>query len=70
MDDTQTLDLFTPDNGDDAAPIEQHASQAYLGYAVSTVKSRVQRARGLHGRRAHARGVTFEAVCRSVLPPQ
>ena len=40
MDDTQTLDLFTPDNGDDAAPIEQHASQAYLGYAVSTVKSR------------------------------
>ena len=40
MDDTQTLDLFTPDNGDDAAPIERHASQAYLGYAVSTVKSR------------------------------
>jgi len=38
--DTKTLDLFTPDNGDDAAPIEQHASQAYLGYAVSTVKSR------------------------------
>ncbi len=38
--DTQTLDLFTPDNGDDAAPIERHASQAYLGYAVSTVKSR------------------------------
>jgi topoisomerase-4 subunit A len=40
MDDTKTLDLFTPDNGDDAAPIERHASQAYLGYAVSTVKSR------------------------------
>src|SRR5437763_1667520 len=38
--DTDTLDLFTPDNGDDAAPIESHASQAYLGYAVSTVKSR------------------------------
>jgi topoisomerase IV subunit A len=38
--DTQTLDLFTPDNGEDAAPIEQHASQAYLGYAVSTVKAR------------------------------
>src|SRR5258708_4597019 len=40
MDDSQTLDLFTPDNGDQAAPIEQHASHAYLGYAVSTVKSR------------------------------
>jgi topoisomerase-4 subunit A len=40
MDDTQTLDLFTPENGDDAAPIERHASQAYLGYAVSTVKAR------------------------------
>src|SRR5256884_9567720 len=40
MDDTLTGDLFTPDNGDEAAPIEQHASQAYLGYAVSTVKSR------------------------------
>ncbi len=39
-DDTKTLDLFTPDNGDEAAPIEQHASHAYLGYAVSTVKSR------------------------------
>jgi topoisomerase IV subunit A len=38
--DTKTLDLFTPDSGDDAAPIEQHASHAYLGYAVSTVKSR------------------------------
>src|SRR6266852_2260823 len=40
MDDTQTLDLFTPDNGEEAAPIEQHASHAYLGCAVSTVKSR------------------------------
>jgi topoisomerase IV subunit A len=40
MDDTKTLDLFSPDNGDDAAPIERHASQAYLGYAVSTVKAR------------------------------
>ncbi len=38
--DTQTPDLFTPANGDDAAPIERHASQAYLGYAVSTVKAR------------------------------
>jgi len=38
--DTHTRDLFTPENGDDAAPIEQHASQAYLGYAVSTVKAR------------------------------
>ena len=38
--DTHTLDLFTPENGDDAAPIERHASQAYLGYAVSTVKAR------------------------------
>ncbi|HZQ72180.1 MAG TPA: DNA gyrase subunit A, partial [Burkholderiales bacterium] len=38
--DTQTLDLFHPDNGDEAAPIEQHASHAYLGYAVSTVKAR------------------------------
>src|SRR5258706_2481276 len=40
MDDTKTFDLFTPDNGDESAPIEQHASHAYLGYAVSTVKSR------------------------------
>ena len=38
--DDRTLDLFSPDNGDDAAPIERHASKAYLGYAVSTVKSR------------------------------
>ncbi len=38
--DTLTPDLFTPENGEDAAPIENYASQAYLGYAVSTVKSR------------------------------
>src|SRR3954470_5977241 len=39
--DDRTGDLFTPaDAGDEAAPIEQHASHAYLGYAVSTVKSR------------------------------
>src|SRR5881227_1907248 len=40
MDDTLTGDLFTPDEGAEAAPIEQHASHAYLGYAVSTVKAR------------------------------
>jgi topoisomerase-4 subunit A len=40
MDDNRTGDLFTPDSGDEAAPIEQHASHAYLGYAVSTVKAR------------------------------
>jgi topoisomerase-4 subunit A len=39
--DTRTPDLFSPqDGGEDAAPIEQHASHAYLGYAVSTVKAR------------------------------
>ncbi|HWA37273.1 MAG TPA: DNA topoisomerase IV subunit A [Burkholderiales bacterium] len=38
--DNLTPDLFPPDGGDDAAPIEQHASHAYLGYAVSTVKAR------------------------------
>ena len=38
--DTRTPDLFTPDGGDDSSPIEQHASHAYLGYAVSTVKAR------------------------------
>ena len=38
--DNPTRDLFTPDNGDEAAPIDQHASHAYLGYAVSTVKAR------------------------------
>src|SRR5262245_10135115 len=37
--DDRTADLFTT-NGDDSAPIEQHASHAYLGYAVSTVKAR------------------------------
>src|SRR5207245_1207128 len=40
MEDTKTLDLFAPDGGDEAAPIEEHASHAYLGYAVSTVKAR------------------------------
>src|ERR1700741_4875379 len=39
--DTRTPDLFAPpETGDDAAPIERHAAQAYLGYAVSTVKAR------------------------------
>jgi topoisomerase-4 subunit A len=38
--DTLTPDFFTKENGDEGAPIEQHASHAYLGYAVSTVKSR------------------------------
>ena len=40
--DDRTLDLFPggDDDGEDAAPIERHASQAYLGYAVSTVKAR------------------------------
>ena len=38
--DDRTGDLFVSENGDDAAPIERHASQAYLGYAVSTVKAR------------------------------
>jgi topoisomerase-4 subunit A len=38
--DDRTPDLFLNENGDDHAPIAQHASQAYLGYAVSTVKSR------------------------------
>ena len=38
--DDRTPDLFMQENGDDAAPIERHASHAYLGYAVSTVKSR------------------------------
>ena len=40
--DDRTLDLFTgsDDDGEDASPIERHASKAYLGYAVSTVKSR------------------------------
>ena len=38
--DDRTGDLFTNNGGDDAAPIEEHASHAYLGYAVSTVKAR------------------------------
>src|SRR5919198_1773835 len=38
--DDRTGDLFPPDTGDEAMPIEQHASHAYLGYAVSTVKAR------------------------------
>src|SRR5262245_33879119 len=38
--DDRTGDLFVRDEGDEAAPIERHASQAYLGYAVSTVKAR------------------------------
>ncbi|MEW6689985.1 MAG: DNA topoisomerase IV subunit A [Pseudomonadota bacterium] len=38
--DDRTGDLFVQENGDEAAPIERHASQAYLGYAVSTVKAR------------------------------
>src|SRR3954451_9183442 len=40
--DTRTPDLFSGggDDGDETAPIEQHASHAYLGYAVSTVKAR------------------------------
>jgi topoisomerase-4 subunit A len=38
--DDRTPDLFLSENGDDASPIERHASQAYLGYAVSTVKAR------------------------------
>ncbi|HXI37160.1 MAG TPA: DNA gyrase subunit A, partial [Burkholderiales bacterium] len=39
--DERTGNLFPPeDGGSEAAPIEEHASHAYLGYAVSTVKSR------------------------------
>ena len=39
--DDRTLDLFSGgEDGEDAVPIERHASQAYLGYAVSTVKAR------------------------------
>ena len=38
--DDRTPDLFVNENGDDSSPIEKHASQAYLGYAVSTVKAR------------------------------
>ena len=39
MDDTRTPDLFDDDNDENIAPIESHASQAYLSYAVSTVKA-------------------------------
>ena len=38
-------DLFSTDAGDDSAPIEQHASQAYLGYAVSTVGFELEQVR-------------------------
>src|SRR6188474_2436415 len=38
--DTRTPDLFTPAGAAATAPTKQHASHAYLGYAVSTVKSR------------------------------
>jgi topoisomerase-4 subunit A len=40
MDDTLTRDLFEDDSDENVAPIESHASQAYLSYAVSTVKAR------------------------------
>jgi topoisomerase-4 subunit A len=41
MDDKLTGDLFGGDEGDNGgSPIESHASQAYLSYAVSTVKAR------------------------------
>ena len=41
MDDTLTRDLFDGGEADEnAAPIESHASHAYLSYAVSTVKAR------------------------------
>jgi topoisomerase-4 subunit A len=40
MDDTLTRDLFEGDGDENIAPIESHASQAYLSYAVSTVKAR------------------------------
>ena len=40
MDDTLTRDLFEDEGDENAAPIESHASQAYLSYAVSTVKAR------------------------------
>ncbi len=41
MDDTLTRDLFEEEGDDEnIAPIESHASQAYLSYAVSTVKAR------------------------------
>jgi len=40
MDDTLTRDLFEDGADENVAPIESHASQAYLSYAVSTVKAR------------------------------
>src|SRR5437879_11927884 len=40
MEGTKRPDRCAPDGGDEAAPIEEHASHAYLGYAVSTAKSR------------------------------
>lgn len=40
MTDDRTPDLFADDSDESIAPIESHASQAYLSYAVSTVKSR------------------------------
>ena len=40
MTDDRTPDLFADDSDESVAPIESHASQAYLSYAVSTVKSR------------------------------
>jgi topoisomerase-4 subunit A len=40
MTDDRTPDLFADDGDESIAPIESHASQAYLSYAVSTVKSR------------------------------
>ena len=40
MNDIYTPDLFSPDGDENIAPIESHASQAYLSYAVSTVKAR------------------------------
>jgi len=40
MDDNFTGDLFEGESDENVAPIESHASQAYLSYAVSTVKAR------------------------------
>jgi topoisomerase-4 subunit A len=40
MDDNLTRDLFEDDADDNVAAIESHASQAYLSYAVSTVRAR------------------------------
>jgi topoisomerase-4 subunit A len=38
--DNLTRDLFADEPDENVAPIESHASQAYLSYAVSTVKAR------------------------------